>query len=316
MQYRGDGPWGTGKGGNLTANDFDTNTWTLVQMIAAKAVQGAGISNITVIGDEMFVTLDDHSTFGPFVLPTVRFVFRGAWAPATVYSVNNIFTENGSTYMVLINHTSASTFDAGANDGSGGDYYGLLLENAPNSLPTGGAVGTFLKKTGTSDFAVGWDYFTIAGADDMLASPAPTPGDLVTYTPGGFSYIAQADVVGEAPAFTDLSDVLPSPAPVAGQVPVFNGTKFTYEYVSAIQSGTTVSGSADVLHSPAPTNGQVLTYNTSIGKFTYETPSAGTIPNLEDLANVSWSTLHFGDVLYWDSDSSQWRNSQPLGTID
>ena len=40
-----------------------------------------------------------------------------------------MLTYGGRVYQVLYDHVSAATFDPGANDGQGHDYYGLLLSN-------------------------------------------------------------------------------------------------------------------------------------------------------------------------------------------
>jgi hypothetical protein len=212
MYYRGSGPWGPGKGSNLVAAEFDSNTYQLVQMINAKAVAGVGIQAFNIVGDELWVTLTDSTLLGPYQLPVVSIHFVGAWAPATQYYTNEIFTANGSTYIVMVNHVSASSFDPGANDGAGNDYYGLLLSNAANALPIGGSVGMVLEKATTTDFSVLWAWPTLAGLHDVLPSPAPVSGDMVYWTGAAFSYKPPP-----AGTLAGLSDVLASPAPTDGE---------------------------------------------------------------------------------------------------
>jgi hypothetical protein len=51
-----------------------------------------------------------------------------------VFAVNVFVTEGGVTYLVEYPHTSAATFDPGANDGLGHNYYHLLPFPTPPFL--------------------------------------------------------------------------------------------------------------------------------------------------------------------------------------
>ena len=117
--YRTTGAWGAGKGSDLAPSEVDSNFYQLVQSVAAKAVQGVGIDHFMVTGNELTVVLTDGTNVGPYILPVATLTFSGDWTPSTAYFANQIFTYGGSTYIVLMNHTSASTFDPGANDGLG-----------------------------------------------------------------------------------------------------------------------------------------------------------------------------------------------------
>lgn len=164
--------WGpSNSGGNLSATQFDENTWWAYEQITALQARPipSEIAYFVLTGDQLTVVMTDHTTRGPYTIPTSAFRFRGDWLPDTVYLVNDVFTINGNTYIVLVDHTSASTFNAGANDGLGHDYYGLMLSNPGNSLPTGGAVGQFLIKTTTTDFAVSWAWpLPVGGTTDQV----------------------------------------------------------------------------------------------------------------------------------------------------
>ena len=156
--YRTPGAWGGGQGSDLSAAQIDGNFYTLVLAVAAKAVAGAGVASMAVVSNNQLQTRLTDGTFLPAVtLPTATFTFRGAWAPDTVYSANDIITEGGSTYLVLLGHTSDGTFDPGANNGSGADFYGLLLSNPSEALPTGGSTGEVLTKVSGADFDVAWE---------------------------------------------------------------------------------------------------------------------------------------------------------------
>lgn len=147
------------KGSPLTITELDDNFHDLddrVTSIEDSPPEARGISEITQSGDSLFVEMTDSTQEGPFTLPAVDLNFRGEWTAATNYLVNDIITANGNVYLVLTAHTSEATFDPNANDGSGGDFYGLLLEMPELSLPLGGGEGYVLAKASSSDFDTQW----------------------------------------------------------------------------------------------------------------------------------------------------------------
>ena len=150
--------WGTGQGANLTGYQIDINFWALYS--AVTALQDHAVSNqidyFNAVGDMFFVHFTDHTVLGPYQLPTAQWNFRGPWQPATVYRNLDIVTNNGAVYMVIFDHISNSTFDPGANDGLGHDYYGLLLEQPQDELPAGGTAGQRLVMLTGSPYNVGW----------------------------------------------------------------------------------------------------------------------------------------------------------------
>ena len=182
--YRTSGAWGGGQGSDLSATQIDTNFYTLVLAIAAKAATGAGVATMTVTGGNQLQTRLTDGTYLPAItLPTATFTFRGQWLPDTVYSANDIITEGGSTYLVLLGHTSEGTFDPGANNGSGLDFYGLLLSNPSEALPTGGSTGEVLTKASGADFDVEWSPSAGPGAVQTQSGSTFTPAlsDAGTY---------------------------------------------------------------------------------------------------------------------------------------
>jgi len=217
--YRTPGPWGPSSvTEDLTPNQVDNNFWELVQQIAAKAVQGVGIANIIVVGNQMTILLTDHTLLGPFTLPVAAISFRGEWQPNTDYLANDIITHGGSTYIVLWNHTSAATFDPGANDGMGHDYYGLLLQNAATTIPPGGANGAFLRKLGILDYVAQWTTAALGDLSDVhVTSPAPVTGNVLTFSGGVW---IPAPLAAASIALEQLSDVIimESPALASGQL--------------------------------------------------------------------------------------------------
>ena len=153
--------WGTGQGFNLTPTQVDINFWDLVQRMLAQEARpdaAAGIDHFEIVGINMFVHMTDDTVLGPYELPVATFRDRGEWAPETDYAKMDTFTINGGLYVVTWDHESELTFDAGANDGAGHDYYQLMIQTPGAALPAGGAVGSLLVKTTATDYAVGWGY--------------------------------------------------------------------------------------------------------------------------------------------------------------
>jgi len=161
--YRTDdlGRWGSGAGRELSWAELDRNFWDIIQRLITQEARpdpSAGIDHFESTGSTFYVHMTDATVQGPYDLPQFDFVDRGDWAPSTTYAVNDTFTINGGLYRVPFPHTSALTFDAGANDGSGHDYYRLWFQTPGSSLPTGGAVGQVITKSGTSDFQVTYTW--------------------------------------------------------------------------------------------------------------------------------------------------------------
>lgn len=124
--------WGTGKGSNLTPTEFDLNNWDFdsrLDALESHSGSGAvGIEDFSVTGgNQLNVLMTDSSTRGPFTLPVATGRFLGAWQPDTTYLYLDRFTANNALYEVEVAHVSAATFDPGANDGMGHDYYALEL---------------------------------------------------------------------------------------------------------------------------------------------------------------------------------------------
>lgn len=176
--YRTSGPWGAGKGANLVAGEIDGNFYDTDRRIAqiedTMPELANGIAFFSVSGAAFYVHMTDGTIQGPFQLPQKAWNFRGAWQDHTLYYLNDVITANGGTYMVLINHTSGGSFDAGANDGFGHNFYGLLLTNPGNVLPTGGAAGMYLVKVTGNDFDVGWQTPVVFPAQKLLEAPDAT----------------------------------------------------------------------------------------------------------------------------------------------
>jgi hypothetical protein len=261
-KFRTTGPWGPGLGYDLNPEDVDGNFWQAIQDIQAKSAQGVGISNITVHGNQFSVVLTDHSILGPYTMPMMTLTFKGTWQPNFSYSAGDIITYGGSTYMVRANHLSAATFDPGANDGHGTDYYGLLLSNPACTLPSGGPVGNFLRKAGVGDYVTQWQTAALHDLSDVSLpqSPPPASGNVLTYESG--LWVARSGIT----ALADLSDVNIS-SPANNDVLQYNGSNWfngpaPSKRINSSVSSTTLDTSAYDIFNITPSSGN--TWVTSI----------------------------------------------------
>lgn len=132
--YRTAGLWaGSDLGRDLTPTEVDSNFFYLFsQLSAVMDHASAGAINIDyfeVVGSQFYVHMTDHSVIGPYDLPVAAWNFRGDWTPSTIYVKQDVFSNAGSIYLVIFDHTSDVTFDPDANDGSGHNFYQLMLSS-------------------------------------------------------------------------------------------------------------------------------------------------------------------------------------------
>ncbi len=120
------------KGSALTAAEFDGNTSDLDGRITAiedSPPEAVSIASFETVGSQFYVHMTDSSVLGPYDLPASSggWSLRGDWAASTPYVVGDIVRSDGALYEVIFDHTSESSFDPGANDGGGHDFYELAL---------------------------------------------------------------------------------------------------------------------------------------------------------------------------------------------
>lgn len=124
--------WGVGKGSNLTPTEVDLNFWAVVERIVDlenNPPSAVGIDYFSISGDQLTVHMTDHSTLGPYTIPSSTWNFTGQFQAPRDYKIFDVLRQNGNLYLVIYAHTSSSPFDANANDGMGNDYYALILES-------------------------------------------------------------------------------------------------------------------------------------------------------------------------------------------
>lgn len=203
------------KGAPLTKSEFDGNIHNLDDRVTALETdppEAVGVDSITVSGDAITFVMTDATTRGPFTLPVLDHPLRGPWAAATDYAKRDWFTINGTLYEVLRDHTSAATFDAGANDGSGHAYYAVVITSPGNVLPTGGAAGQILAKVDGSDYLVHWidgpGNTLLEDLSDVTFSTAgPDEGDVLTFVAGTWTAQPKQPAPGEIATTTALIDL-------------------------------------------------------------------------------------------------------------
>ena len=133
LTFRTEGPWGPGKGGNLTPGEVDDNFWSLKTALdnIGDELVPAEIDNITLTGNELRIFLEDGREFGPFLIPRASFRWRETFEPGRQYFGNDVFEVPGQgIFLVLKNHTSESPFDPGRTIDSAAVYQRLFASQS------------------------------------------------------------------------------------------------------------------------------------------------------------------------------------------
>jgi len=321
--------WGTGKGSDLAPQEVDINFWDLItrmQTQEARPDPGPVITSFSTSGALFYVHMSDGSTLGPYELPVAVFKDRGEWLPAVFYTKLDTFTINGGLYVVLFDHTSASSFDPGANDGAGHDYYSLMIQTPGSSIPTGGAVGQVIQKASTAEYSVTWGFKTAGGGavGQVLVKNSGTQDDTVwgwldaseiEFTPvTGSIYISNnvADALEEALHRVDANDV--SFTAVSGSTIISDNVADVLEELAAGGGGGGGGALVDLTDVNVTTgsgiDGYSLTWSNSTSKWIASSVSGGgggssTLDGLSDV-NVTPGPSIQNFALTWDDTSSKW----------
>lgn len=119
---------GAGLGGRLTSAQADNNSWLIKQAIETlQAAGGKTISSCSATANQLTITYTDATT-DIITLPTATWTWRGEWNAGTSYAVNDLFSESGTIYLVLVAHTAATSFDPGEILTGSGDVYQKILD--------------------------------------------------------------------------------------------------------------------------------------------------------------------------------------------
>lgn len=138
--FRTTGPWGAGKGSNLTAAEVDNNFYDIsvqIDDLETSRPQPDEFANVAIAGTRITFTLESGTVLGPVDLPVLKWRWRGEWVAFTGYAPLDVFKVTGSGfYLSLLDHTSAATFDPAAVNGSSEPLYHLLFSDvAIDELP-------------------------------------------------------------------------------------------------------------------------------------------------------------------------------------
>jgi hypothetical protein len=268
----GSGRW-TGTGAPLSAAYFDEDLYTLQAAINGLALaEGVGVASISqpTAGTLLF-TMSDASTWGPFPLPVGEWDFQGDWTASTVYAVNDVVQHNSTLYAVIFAHTSGTTFDPAANDGSGHNYYRVMVTFPSGVLPTGGTTGQALVKASGTDFDTVWSTVTglpTGGASGKFVAWLSsgvgqwlTPLQLPTGGTAGQIPIKNSSTDGDA-SWADL----PGPSLTGNDLSATTGA-VDYDGVSDVM--TVVPTGNITLNAPSPTNKTISLIVTTSGTTSY-----------------------------------------------
>jgi hypothetical protein len=141
VNYRTTGPWGAGKGSNLTAAEVDGNFWDHEGRLVAVEANPAlphEIASMSAVGTGLYVRLDDGTQYGPIQMPVLSFRWRGEWALDTAYEVLDVFKVTGDgMYYVLFDHTTPASgaFDSSATESGGLPIYQQLFGAVDQPAP-------------------------------------------------------------------------------------------------------------------------------------------------------------------------------------
>jgi len=306
----------------LTSFEVDFNFYQHDQRISTletNAHTTVSIDNITLHGDELMFTMTDSTTRGPFTIPIATFRDRGAWAPSTPYSVNDVFTANGNLYLVIFAHTSSSgSFDPNANDGAGDNYYALLLSAPGSALPAGGATSQVLSKVDGTDYSVTWSYKLPTGGStgQYLRKNSGTNQDAAWHafegvyappsSPGGVTGQMVATRDGSALNTEWVDGVYAPPASPAGQpgqsLATTTGSSVDMEWIDVVRAPPA---------SPAGSAGQVLATTDGTAASTEWLTLA--LSALADV-NVTKGVGIDGYSLTWNNTAGKWEATAPSST--
>jgi hypothetical protein len=109
--YRTTGPWGAGKGSNLTSSEVDGNFYETKQALDAhEPIEPNTFGAITVTGRDMTLAVEGVNNTGPFQLPAPQLTFRGPFKAGYPYQVGDLLTFRSNVYLVLVGFISGGTF--------------------------------------------------------------------------------------------------------------------------------------------------------------------------------------------------------------
>lgn len=203
----------------LTEEEFDGNTDEIAAVktrtTALEAEAIVSIVDIALAGDQLTITLSNDDTF-TFTVPTRAINDVGTWQPFTDYNIDDYFDDdNGGFFRVIRPHTSAATFDEGANDGLGHNFYRRLFHSPGNSFPTGGEAGQAIVKLSATDFDKAWRFIEALNVDFSPSSSSALVSDNVADALEELEALIDS-AIASALSGLDAADISYSPTTASG----------------------------------------------------------------------------------------------------
>lgn len=278
--------WGAGKGAKLTSGEIDNNFWDLISRILTlegNPVQPNQISNITLTGSQLTISLSDGTQFGPYTIPVATMHFRGDWTANTQYYQLDLIRVIGKgLYLVMRDHISATTFDPNATTVDG-VLYSLILPGT----------SSFLEQSDTpAAWGVAGQIPAINGTADGLIWIDPPAGTTtflgLTDTPGIWGTAGQIPTINSTANGLVFSD-----PPSGGGATTFLGLTDTPAAFGTAGQLVSVNGTADgLIFSDAP-SGSGIADAPSDSKHYVRINAAWAILPFDDWANITGKPLTF-----------------------
>jgi hypothetical protein len=165
---------------NLTAAEGDGNIDDLNGRVITLegTLASGGISSITISGTVITFHFSDSSTqsvdIGTANAYSLSDHVKGVWQPSISYAKDDIFTYQGSLYVVAIAHTSPSVFDENYTSGGLPVYkviarynQGVLTVSTTGYIPAVDAANKYIRCTNASGCTIQLNPNVFAPADYM-----------------------------------------------------------------------------------------------------------------------------------------------------
>jgi hypothetical protein len=309
IYYVTTGPWGTGTGTPHSAAEADGNFYDVDQRIVglqADLAEGKKIDFVTYTESSFTIHYTDATT-QLIPLPVLTMQYVGSWMPTTPYVRGNLFTQGSGFYQVLEDHTSASTFDPNATDGSTANnpLYSLwmplfdTLDSLTDVDTTGASDGDVLTFAGTSGWVSQAPSAATLALNDLsdVAISAPVNGQALTYN--GTTWLNSV----LSATFDSLSDVAIT-SPIAGQPLVYDGSNWVNKNVAdlpVLNSGSKSGSFAMDMQSNEFIRIQ-MTGNCIVTNFTWPSGSSGKfVRRIVEIKNNGSFTLSWPAGTKWPS---------------
>ncbi len=163
--------WGTGTHTLVKGTEVDRNFWELkaaIEDLIENPPSPIQIASFTVAGATFSIHMTNGNIVGPMPLPVLTWRWRDAWTPTTPYLVLDVFSVEGvGIFLVLIDHTSAGSFDPNALSGGDPLYRQLFGWEPATKEDAISAAGT--DQAGATPLTADWNVVSTVGSGAGVA---------------------------------------------------------------------------------------------------------------------------------------------------